>query len=821
MKHFLIIFLLIISAVAKGQAFTEVSDLPRPNQEWEKGFQERIDQMWGTSRIMKYVIDPNDGNADNGKHHWPRFLAQMAVNKNDTVSFESFIKKTGRAMINGPAVGSFNKPFSCAGYAMYFFHWKDSIAKYDPSQIDLVYSKVNSMWRFLLRTDHLFDACCGYNAGGGKEFNSENYQWMLRTTGYLFAHELHEKTIGGQFQNMNAKNLTGIEIRTGTSSPYIKTINPQGVDVIGYFDGFLKNLTRALYNAGRVEWNSNCYFGHTLNPLHSMYECADKCNDPNAVENKKRAQACLDWMMVEAAIHYRDGFQVAADARAKNKAFLPFEGSVYKYTIPYFADKEHYPSFGTSVWEKINPGGEEIGFLITSAYRPPNIIIDIAQRNYDLPVEIQSAKPFYHIDFGNFFNQDGTTNPEYPYHAWKGEDESKGRRFEFETTYIGNRFTMASAAGGRPDGTIGTYSEQSMWRLGVDGQNYGARMFSGNASKMSTSTGRFIYHQIGQYRNIMMQLVKSPQNNSIWIAVPDSLKQMTTSGASSFWDVQAYRWDAKDLYLDMGNGVYLAIKPSKDVVITIDDTYIDKVESNVHTKLVYSWSADKLGALVIEVAEKENYQNFDLFVAAAKNKSVDIDGAFAQYTGASGYNIKMEYTDATTFMMTPNTFDTPKPNPLNYAGNYPKVWGDGNYIDFMTWDSYRTVFGKPVVTQKWGSGEMILRTNNGFAKIAVDPETAEVSYFIADKNSGYKCPVLNDISIRIFPNPTQQNVFVESDYEIESIWVYGISGNLLHTTGKINNKTAEVNLSSYHPGIFLVKLILSNGNTKTFKVQRV
>lgn len=812
MRHYLLTLLLLLSCTAKGQ-FLEVPELPRPNQNWEQGFQERINRMWNT-RIADYSVNPGDGSDDSGKRQWSRFLAKMALMKNENTGYASFIE-TGRAMINGANVGSFRKPFSCAGYAMYFFHWKDSIAKYDPAQIDAVYTDVNSMWHYLMRTDHLLDACCGYNAKGGKEFNSENFQWMLRSTGYLFAHELHQKNVDGQVLNMNAKSLSGIEVRTGSSSPYLKTISPENVNVIGYFDGYVKNLTRALYNAGRVEWNSNNYFGHTLNPLHAMYECADKCNDPNASANKKRAQACIDWMMLEAAVHYRDGFQVAADSRAKDASFLPFKGAYYQYTIPYFSDDEHYPSFGTNVWKTQDPGDAEIGFLTTSSYRPPNIIIDIAQRNFELPVEIQSAKPFYHIDAGTFFNADGSVNGESPYNDWNGTE--RGCRFEFETTYIGNRFTMASAAVGRPDGSVGTYSEQCMWRIGVDGQQYGARMLSGNAGNRSTTTGRYVHHEIGQYRNIMMQLVKSPSDNAIWIAVPDSLKQLKTSGSSSFWDVQAYQWEGNDLYVNMGNGVYLAVKPSSGATLSLNTQY---AESNSHTKLTYKWAQNTLGALVIEVGEKGDYPDFNHFIAAAKTQTVEVDGEYAAYTGASKHNIRMEYVRPGTFKMIENTYDTPRTNPLSSAGNYPKVWGDGSLIDFMSWDSYRTVYGKPVVTQKWGSGELFLNTNNGSAKIAVNPENAEVSYFYSNENISHQNSTIDDNSIRVFPNPTNHSIQIESIDKIAFVLLYEADGRQLFTN-KIDNNNAEVDLSSLCPGAYLVKLILADGRNKTYRILRV
>ncbi|MBV5342113.1 hypothetical protein JZU68_00325, partial [bacterium] len=279
----------------------------------------------------------------------------------------------------------------------------------------------------------------------------------------------------GSVRNMKDVDDLRLLIHTGLEDPKTTYVNPVNVNIIDYFDGFVKNLTRALYNAGRVEWNSNNYTGHTLNPLLTLYEGADKCNDPNGAANKKCAQACIDWMMVEMALHYQDGFQAAADSRAKGGSFKPYTGSIFQFSIPYFADDTHYPTFPTSVWSKIDPSDQEVGFMISSSYRPPKIVIDIAQRNFPLPVEIQSAKPFYHIDQGTYFNNNSTIKGEFDYNAWNGT--GKGRRFEYETIWLDKNLTMASAAVGRPDGAFGTFSEQCMWRLAVKGQKNGARNY--------------------------------------------------------------------------------------------------------------------------------------------------------------------------------------------------------------------------------------------------------------------------------------------------------------------------------------------------------
>ncbi len=732
-----ILFFAILKIYA--QPYCVVPELPRPATSYETGFQSRIHQMWG-SRIPAYVPIAGSEITDAGKWEWPKLLAKMAwpTTNNSSTTLLNFIQ-TGRNMVNGSNVGSFNSPFSCAGYAMYYFRWKNEIAANDSTQVDLIYSDVYNMWHQLMKTDHVFDPCCGYNEAGGKEFNSENFHWMMRSAGYLFAHELHNKSINGVRLDMTNLDLSsnGILLHTGVSSPLTKTIYPTNVNAIAYFDGFLKNLTRALYNAGRVEWNSNNYFGHTLNPLLTIYEGAEKCNDPNGAENKKRAQACLDWMMTEAALHFIDGSQVAADSRAKTASFKPFTGSYYQFTIPYFTDEKFKTSFSPEIWKTKDPTEMEVGFLLSSSYRPPQIVIDMAQRNFPLPVEVQSAKPFYHIDQGRYFNNDGSINGEFPYNDWNGTNG--GRRFEFETNWLDKNVTMASAAVGRPNGALGTFSEQCMWRIGVTGQVNGARILSGNAGTMTTTAGRSPQHEIGQFRNMMMQMIKhsNASDNKIWFVVPDSLRQLRATGESDFWDVQAYKWVNNSLYLQLRNDVFLAVKPYPQPLAVEVST---STESENHSAVTFKWSANELGALLFEIGTATNYTNFTDFEVVQQSKSISmVDSSTYSYTSPANNTLKMEYVAPGSFKMTPYTYDTPTPNPFSPAGSYPKVWGNGEFIDYQSWDSYRTVFGYDLISQPWGSGSLTLNAGGKKARISVDPLSAEVKYEIEKKRQHKYC----------------------------------------------------------------------------------
>jgi hypothetical protein len=62
------------------------------------------------------------------------------------------------------------------------------------------------------------------------------------------------------------------------------------------------------------------------------------------------------------------------------------------------------------------------------------------------------------------------------------------------------------------------------------------------------------------------------------------------------------------------------------------------------------------------------------------------------------------------------------------AGVTPKVWGNGEYIDYNSWDSYRTSFGFDIINQAWGSGKMTLKSKNHTLNITVNPLNGEVKF---------------------------------------------------------------------------------------------
>jgi len=64
--------------------------------------------------------------------------------------------------------------------------------------------------------------------------------------------------------------------------------------------------------------------------------------------------------------------------------------------------------------------------------------------------------------------------------------------------------------------------------------------------------------------------------------------------------------------------------------------------------------------------------------------------------------------------------------------------------------------------------------------------------------------------LMIFPNPAKNEIFVNSDCGINSIYLYNTFGQLI-TNQKVNDKNYRFNLSEFNLGVYLLKIEFSDG----------
>jgi hypothetical protein len=576
-------------------------------------------------------------------------MAQMYKVRHDPAALDTFIANQGQTLIFSHHAGRFWKPFSCPGYSLYYFQFKDRLP--DEQKVQTRRMVGGNGWKWLSRPDGYIDPIFDSR----REFNSENFFWMSRMTGLLFSHEY---------------------------------ANPRQ---IAYFENFLDNLTRALFSAGRVEWDSSNYWAYCFQPALVLYEFAP------TPKIKRQARAILDWMIITMALHYTDGFLVGPDVRSKAEGYKPFAGSAWFYGYLYFAGNG-FPSV-TMEQAKANPQPNLAGFAVWSSYRPPQVAIDIARRNFSTPVEMHNAKPFYFLDNDN-------------YRDWKG-DTPRGRRFEFETLYIDRDYSLGSLATWRPDGANDNFYEQSLWRLAIRQDNGGAVQVFGNAGQMRESCGRCPYEEIGQSANVMMRLVKGADR--LWVAIP-AQAQVQVEGQAVFARL------SPDVYAAWLPGGTTGLKEEQSMPPT---TRPNRRSSPIRdTHAIYTWTCEteKLAGVVMEVGTRRDHGSFEKFVQAMRKLSpVSIAPDMMQFTSSSGRELKMQFEPLATYSLLDGTL-------INPAGVIPTVWADGRKIDFDTWDTYRVVSGEKIVEEPRGGCRMKAMANGQGMEIIIDPVTADVEY---------------------------------------------------------------------------------------------
>lgn len=141
---------------------------------------------------------------------------------------------------------------------------------------------------------------------------------------------------------------------------------------------YKRRLTKfvvTMYRYGQGEWDSENYHGHSLPPLLNLYDFA-KDEGVRAL-----AKAGLDWMCAAGAVKYWRGAFNGPSKRDYNHPF-PFGGSAPCMLWLWFG--------GPTANQHLE--ADEVHAL-SSAYRPPAAVVELAQRAFARPCTVRAGKP--------------------------------------------------------------------------------------------------------------------------------------------------------------------------------------------------------------------------------------------------------------------------------------------------------------------------------------------------------------------------------------------------------------------------------------------
>ncbi len=400
----------------------------------------------------------------------------------------------------------------------------------------------------------------------------------------------------------------------------------------------LLDYAATLYRVGIGEWDSENYHGHSVAPLLNLYDFAAD------IEVRRAAKACLDFYSAAGAVKYwRGGFN-GPTKRDYNHA-QPFGGSAPNSLWVWFGDHPRGKSDG---WES-----DEV-HQITSAYRPPAAVVNLARRKFDRPMELFAWKPPY----------DATTS-----HRAGAEAEYA------ETQYFGHGFQMGSLTGGT---SVDGGDVNGFKILAFDAEDGAVALHAvpGSDPAMPGSPqyqkGKVAApNRVAQQGSLALWLVEDGASPWLWV-VPQGV------GVSSAGGVTFLECDR----------TWVAVRSLGASALRVDAAKSRELAENSksrfpgHQVLSAEGDGGAFCGLAVEVGERETHGSFAKFRAAVLGAEVDLgelDSGVVRYKASDGKHLGIHWND----------------NPLDLG-----VWRNGERRDLRAAALYQS----PNIRAPWGGG---------------------------------------------------------------------------------------------------------------------
>jgi hypothetical protein len=386
------------------------------------------------------------------------------------------------------------------------------------------------------------------------------------------------------------------------TSVYLMAEETKNEDTRKQYKETILKYAAALYRVGMGEWDSENYHGHSIAPLLNLF---DFCRDD---EVKAAAKLCLDYMCAIGAVKYcRGAFNGPTNRDYSHPQ--PFGGSAPCMLWLYFGDTP----LDNTAYES-----DEV-HVLTSGYRPPAAVVELARKNFAKPVELFASKPGYSATTGN----DLKSPPEY-----------------LETQYFGHTFQMGSLVGGTSAGKTAVNgfkivaTDDKRGAIAIQGVPGPDPKFVGSAKYVEGKVSG--ENRVGQNGECAVWLVKGGESPWTWV-IPVGVGVETEGG------VTFLKCDATTIALTPINTSELAVDESLTKSLTADPK--DSTWKG-HKVLSAKGGGGKICGVAVEVGEGPAHKTFADFKKAVLAKAtVSFNGDEAGYTGASGKSVKLKFAD--------------------------------------------------------------------------------------------------------------------------------------------------------------------------------
>jgi len=450
------------------------------------------------------------------------------------------------------------------------------------------------------------------------------------------------------------------------TSVYLMAEETGNRETAATYKKIILDYTKALYRIGMGEWDSENYHGHSLTPLLNLYDFS-KDNDV-----KLAAKACLDWMFAAGAIkYYRGGFN--GPTKRDYNHIQPFGGSAPSMLWVHFGDCTQ----SREDWES-----DEV-HLLTSAYRPPPAVMQLARKQFSRPVEIWSSKPHYT--------------------ATTSHDLKSGPAY-LETQYIGDTFQLGSLAGGtRPD-----KSDVNGFKIIVYDKKHGARTIQAVPGPDPKYVGSPQYQEgkvsgenrIAQDGSLAIWMVKDGNSAWCWVLSDDHEVKIE-----------------KEVTFVISDKTWIAIRPINTSVLRVDSTRTDLITTGKkprfpeHRVLSCEGKGGTFCGCVVEIGDGKSFGSFAKFREHVLDSELNLtrlgDGA-VDYQTPSGKWLGFHWND--------------DPHQLG-------VWRNGKRHDWTQHAKhlYQVREGDALIESVWGEGSLTIQTNDHTFECKVD-ESGKVHF---------------------------------------------------------------------------------------------
>lgn len=409
----------------------------------------------------------------------------------------------------------------------------------------------------------------------------------------------------------------------------------------------LTEYVQTLHHIGMSEWDSPNYHGHGLSTYINLYDFA---RDP---EVKALAKAALDWMFAAAALKYRHGALGGPNARDYGGHRVFDQGASHVLWL-YFGDTP-----------QPDPDPDrDLVHHITSSYRPPRAVVELARKNFTKPVELLIAHP--------------------PYKNWKPSDTTAPEFFE--TQHIGDSFQL---------GTCTSVSTGGLWNINAftlvaDNTVRGVDFLYVNSTSATGHSWKRPGDQVGQFRNLALWLRPARPSVPFQFQLPRTAR---TEFADGVWFIALEK-------------TWLALRP---IALTAPrekpwselaeppkgNEKEAKLPRGADTERVFEamTTGDTYAGFALEVGEARQ-GSFDDFKRVVRTKS-RLDGAqlargSVTLTGSDGASLQLTH---------------------NAKNELPAIGRNGVPVDWSKWLAGYAAgsIGVPPIRQDWLAGELRVR----------------------------------------------------------------------------------------------------------------